>query len=331
MKKKLSIVLILVIIMQLMFMNGYSIADNIIVGESSQKGDNISTGNSSSISSSEGNNISTGETGEIIGVEIHPGDTTGTEIEIIHPGDTSIDWGTVLCSTLGHDFSNQKIKKLPTCTEEGEYICWCTRCGAEDASRILVIEPLGHTRGEGTVTKEATCEETGIKTYMCLVCSEVAGTTTIEKLGHEYNNGVCIRCKNELPKIESTNYIIEDNYIIGIKPGTTIEEIKKNITSNVNYKIIKPDGTEMKSDENVGTGCKVEFETVGSYTIIVTGDVDGDGEINLVDLAKIKKHLVQITQLAGEYNKAADINKDGEVNLIDMAQMKKAIVGLIQL
>lgn len=61
----------------------------------------------------------------------------------------------------------------------------CDRCGAQ-----MVCE---HTYTE-KVTKEATCTEKGSKTLTCSKCKDTK-TEEIAALGHDYQNGICSRCK----------------------------------------------------------------------------------------------------------------------------------------
>lgn len=75
-----------------------------------------------------------------------------------------------------------------TCLEEGNLECWhCSRCGKyfydEEGTRELldkqrILSPLGHSWDEGTITKEATPTEEGVKTYKCTRC----GLTRVETL-----------------------------------------------------------------------------------------------------------------------------------------------------
>ena len=53
----------------------------------------------------------------------------------------------------------------PTCTQSGTIRLDCTICGK--ATRQSNANPLGHDYDAGTVTKEPTATETGIKTFTC--------------------------------------------------------------------------------------------------------------------------------------------------------------------
>ena len=61
------------------------------------------------------------------------------------------------------------------------------------------------------------------------------------------------------------------------------------------------------------------------------GDVNGDGNITLGDLALIKSHLLGNRYLTGENLNRADINKDGNITLGDLAMLKAHLLGNITL
>ena len=76
-----------------------------------------------------------------------------------------------------------KNQKKPTCTEEGySGNQYCKDCGIKVKSGSK-LKALGHTWDNGTVTKEATCDENGKKVRECITCGET-DTEVIEALGH---------------------------------------------------------------------------------------------------------------------------------------------------
>lgn len=54
-------------------------------------------------------------------------------------------------------------------------------------SQKWILECVSHSYNGGTVTTNATCQKTGIKTYTCTVCSATK-TETISKTNHNYNS-----------------------------------------------------------------------------------------------------------------------------------------------
>ncbi|MBR3976127.1 MAG: hypothetical protein IKJ88_09750, partial [Clostridia bacterium] len=76
-------------------------------------------------------------------------------------------------SATGHSWNDA------TCTAPKT----CKICGATSGSK------LSHKSDNGTVTKNASCTQTGTKIYNCTLCSAVVKTETIEKLAHSYDSG----------------------------------------------------------------------------------------------------------------------------------------------
>ena len=93
------------------------------------------------------------------------------------------------------DHSNPSVEIIvaPTCTESGYTVKKCTRCGKEIDQHTNITDALGHHFVETTVAP--TCTESGYTVKKCTRCGEEEGERTdIAPLGHEYKNGVCIRC-----------------------------------------------------------------------------------------------------------------------------------------
>lgn len=58
------------------------------------------------------------------------------------------------------------------------------------------------------------------------------------------------------------------------------------------------------------------------------GDVNLDGEINIIDLVRLKKASANIITLDALENLQADFDESGEVNADDLTVMRKAIIGV---
>ncbi|QNU66062.1 glycoside hydrolase family 9 protein [Ruminiclostridium herbifermentans] len=61
---------------------------------------------------------------------------------------------------------------------------------------------------------------------------------------------------------------------------------------------------------------------------ILKGDLNGDKEVNALDYAALKMHLLGTKLLTGDLLKAADMNDDGSVDAIDFALLKKQLLGV---
>lgn len=61
------------------------------------------------------------------------------------------------------------------------------------------------------------------------------------------------------------------------------------------------------------------------------GDINGDGKVNITDLAMIKSHLLGLTTLTSIQVERADLNGDSKINITDLAMIKSHLLGLTSL
>lgn len=134
-------------------------------------------------------------------------------------------------------------------------------------------------------------------------------------------------------------YKIEGVYISKIRAGisrtgmkqipcTTVKEFKENITTNQKVVFIDKDGNEVNDEAIVTTGMTLKVGNKMQYTLIVTGDIDGNGKISVNDYANMKLHFIKKKELTGINLKAADVNYDNDLTMSDAAKMKLVLVGL---
>lgn len=123
------------------------------------------------------------ETDVNAGITILPVYTDGVVriLTVSEDGSETRTYEITLQEECAHENTVVTDAKEATCTEEGytgDLVC--TVCG-EIIAAGETISAAGHSWDEGTVTKPATTEEEGIRTYICTVCGETM-TETIPKL-----------------------------------------------------------------------------------------------------------------------------------------------------
>lgn len=131
------------------------------------------------------------------------------------------------------------------------------------------------------------------------------------------------------PKIEisSTKYDVTQTMISKVPVGTQINEFKENIiVTGSTYTIIDSSGKEI-TNGLMKTGYKVKISN-GEYPISVIADISGDGLADILDLARLRAHLVQRKGyiLTGVNLKSADLSGDGKVDILDLARLRKLLV-----
>lgn len=91
-----------------------------------------------------------------------------------------------ISATGKHSWGDWYTTKEPTETSTGTAERKCSVCGAKETKTLDKL-PESHKHSyTGKVTKEATCTEDGVKTYVC-ECGDVDRTESIPKTGHSYS------------------------------------------------------------------------------------------------------------------------------------------------
>ena len=137
-------------------------------------------------------------------------------------------------------------------------------------------------------------------------------------------------------KITSDKYTIEQGYISRILPKTTVQQFKQNVkvenvTTDPQMVFTDENGNALQDDSLISTSTKLKVGSTLQFTLVVTGDTDGDSEISINDMAKVKLHLIETKLLTGIELKAADIDNDGEISINDLAQIKLILIDLFEL
>ncbi len=128
----------------------------------------------------------------------------------------------------------------------------------------------------------------------------------------------------------SSSYKIEGNLILGISPYSTVKSFLDQITIPFSYKLYNVVGDELSQDSLVGTGTQLVLDGSLRYTLVVTGDLTGDGKLLSSDVLILKRHLVKTETISGIYAKSADVNMSSSITLTDLLQLKMATIHLIE-
>ena len=131
--------------------------------------------------------------------------------------------------------------------------------------------------------------------------------------------------------INSSYKITNETYITNFTLGSTVQGAiekfqKANKYASIN---ITNSSNKSKTSGSLVTGDKITIisgENTQTYIVIIYGDNNGDGEITILDLANIQKHLLKKTTLTGNFAKSADTNKDGKITILDLANVQKHLL-----
>ncbi|MBQ8860248.1 MAG: RICIN domain-containing protein [Ruminococcus sp.] len=81
--------------------------------------------------------------------------------------------------------------------------------------------------------------------------------------------------------------------------------------------------------------CSIKSMNTAKFTVkkfegTILGDVDGDGEISVIDATEIQLFMAQVGTLTESQQKLADTDKDGEVSVIDATRLQMLLANLIE-
>ena len=127
-------------------------------------------------------------------------------------------------------------------------------------------------------------------------------------------------------EFSSDKYLIEESFISKVAPETTVNKFMKNVESNRDIILVDKDGKVLESEDLVCTGTIVKVGDELEYTIIVVGDINGDGTVTVTDLAKLKLHLIKKELLTGIEFKAADVKMDKDLTITDLAKIQLHLI-----
>lgn len=150
--------------------------------------------------------------------------------------------------------------------------------------------------------------------------------------------------KELVPKEDGSNTLTVDrdnpnaSYLFGLSAdGTTVEQLRQALENTEAQIIVKRGDTVLDDTARIGTGCEVlcisakdptvVYERV---TVILYGDVDGDGRINTADYDLMKTAAIADAAVlaSGAYTLAADVNGDGAVDFFDVAIINMQMSGV---
>lgn len=132
------------------------------------------------------------------------------------------------------------------------------------------------------------------------------------------------------------NYENGDIYLDKIEPETTLSELIENCDTNGTISVINENGQTLSSDDLVGTTMTIKvtrYDEEITMTIVVMGDIDGDGKNTAQDLSELNSACLGISEveLTGARFKAADIDDSKKITVTDLAELNNTLLGISKL
>ena len=141
---------------------------------------------------------------------------------------------------------------------------------------------------------------------------------------------------NETPSTNATNSEVQPiakligakvtgDYISDLKIGSKIGDLKSKLSG---YTI----SSSLGDSDVIKTGATITIsngEKTYKFTMAVSGDVDGDGQMLATDYVKIKNYIMEVknSSLNTAQSLAADVDGNGQIGATDYVKIKNHIMG----
>ncbi len=183
------------------------------------------------------------------------------------------------------------------------------------ATAKFQIKECSHSYAEGSVTKEATCKETGIRVDKCTKCGSTKNVTIPAK-GH--TPGAAATCTTpQTCKTCGTVLAAAKGHTPG--PAATCVDPQKCTVCGTGLK----KATGIHLDLNKDYSCDICGNTAAFRR---PGDYNGDGKIDMKDSTVLRRWLAGWSGVTiNERN--SDVNGDGKVNLLDYTILRRYLAG----
>ncbi len=231
-------------------------------------------------------------------------------------------------------------KSIVSCNGDAVYTATYSRTAIAITSIAVTTKPakLAYVEGDtfdktGMVVTAYYNNNTSkaITGYTISGYTSTVGTKTITVTYEGKTATFTVAVNSKVPStVTSSVYTVSGGSISKITVGTTVKSLLSGLNEGSFCKVYSGN-TEVTGSATVGTGMLVKImdgSTVkASYTIIVTGDTNGDGNISITDMIAIKAHILKKSTLSGVYATAADTNGDNGISITDFIQVKAHILG----
>ena len=133
---------------------------------------------------------------------------------------------------------------------------------------------------------------------------------------------------NDSVLAKTSLYLLKDNFIYDVSVNTSLSTFVSNMTSNVS--VYTSAGKKATSSDLISTGCYFNLNST-KYTVVVSGDVDGNGAIDSTDYLRVKSHFLSAITLSNSQFKAADVDNSNAIDSTDYLRIKGHFLGTYNL
>lgn len=201
------------------------------------------------------------------------------------------------------------------------HVYWCGSDNVIDGGEVFSLTFLVSelADAETSITVTAAEDEVYDANWNTVAVEELDITLTV-------NDNLLV-----LTPLENIGLTIKNGLLYGLK--AVLNKVEDILEKFRNHNLIAVDalGNELGENDIIGTGSKINIVKnnviLDSVTLVVLGDMNGDGKANNRDVSMLMRYLVEKEQPEECQRQAADVDGDGVINNRDAAKLSRCLVG----
>lgn len=125
--------------------------------------------------------------------------------------------------------------------------------------------------------------------------------------------------------VEGKPAVIDGGYIYVKEQNAKIKDLRAYFTCDV--EVTKSTGAAVKETDAIATN-QIVTALGNRYTVVLYGDVNGDGKISVADYTIVKRVLQNTLTIEGAFEKAAHVSMRDSIRVSDYTRIKRYIQGI---
>ena len=134
----------------------------------------------------------------------------------------------------------------------------------------------------------------------------------------------------EITLVSSSIYTIGDLMVNGVAESTSVDSLLKQF-QNKTLEVVDGKGMVISGSAIVGTGAQINLyendKIIDSVSVVVLGDVDGNGIVDTTDIVRVKAAFLGSFMLDDAESNAADVDGNGIIDTTDYMRVMSHFLG----